>query len=216
MDFEEMEQEFARRLALESPQATLSWLIGILDGFSPEIRSSYAYLVAYTGCSLALNWLEAKVDSPVGANWGQGAALLGASWHLIHAWILAGGSKQLMALDTLLYYRIPRPNISPLAQIVAPVLPQPPTRKGLDSCLDEIPDSQRTPRVKKAILAIREGAEEILTPRQRGVQVGDLPRLFLNPESFPGAGPILARHTSVITSMRQSVQDLLNNKPIGG
>lgn len=170
-------------------------------------------MVAYTGCPEAIDWLESTVASPVTTHWGQGAALLGTPWPRIRNWLVTGGSHQLMALDTLIAYRAPAPNMAPLTQIAAPVLPDAPSLSEYQTTLMGVLNKQTTPRVRKAVESVLVYAAETLSRKDRGVSVADLPLLFLRPEVFPNASEILGCHDSVISGMRQSVQDVLAQFP---
>lgn len=75
-----LHEPFAKSLAASGAHATLMWLVGVLATQSPSLRSSNSYLVAYTGCSEGIDWLEETVAAPVSSHWGQGAALLGTPW----------------------------------------------------------------------------------------------------------------------------------------
>jgi hypothetical protein len=213
-DSRALHEPFARHLGNTSPQSTLSWLIGVLASQRPALRSSNCSLVAYTGRAEALDWLESNVCSPVTHNWGDAAALLGAPWRRIAGWLADVGPRQLMGLDALRAYRRPAPNMSALMQIAAPVLPDAPTRHDFEAALNEIARVRSNPRILSATANILELADEILSPRHRGVPVADLPKLYLNPESFPAAGPILARHAAVTGSFRQSIQDMLDRNKL--
>jgi len=185
----------------------------VLSTQSPALRSSNSFLVAYTGCPGAIDWLEATVASPVTTHWGEGAALLGTPWPRIQNWLAAGEALRLMALDTLVAYRAPAPNMAPLAQIAAPVMPDAPTHGELGQALATALNEQPTPRVRKTVETILAHATEILTRKDRRVSVSDLPRLFLQPDFFPNAAEILSRHETVVSGMRQSVQDVLKQLP---
>jgi hypothetical protein len=167
-------------------------------------------LVAYTGCAEAIDWLETRVGSPVTESWGGAAALLGVSWTRIVSWLNRGAATQLMALDALVAYRNPAPNMSPLAQIAAPALPDPPSRSILEDTLAEVLESRNTPRVRKTIERIQHYAHEMLARRTRRVPVEDLPRLYLDPDSFPSAQPILETHEATTSRMRRLLQSVLN------
>lgn len=212
-DSRALHEPFSKALGASNPRAALAWLVGVLATQSASLRSSNSYLVAYTGCPEAINWLEATVASPVTTHWGQAAALLGTSWPRIRNWLVAGGSQQLLALDTLIAYRAPAPNMAPLAQIAAPVLPDAPTLSEYQATLMGVLNEQTTPRVRKAVESVLAYATETLSRKDRGVSVTDLPLLFLQPEIFPNASEILGRHDSVISGMRQSVQDVLAQFP---
>ncbi|MBE3028259.1 hypothetical protein [Janthinobacterium sp. GW458P] len=114
-----------------------------------------------------------------------------------------------MALDTLLAYRKPAVNMSPLEQIAAPVLPQAPARAELDAALAACLAASSTPRIQAAIGSINKHVDEILRGGPRGVAVADLPRLYLDPAPFKDAPAILEQHASVVGGMRQNLQNLL-------
>jgi len=119
----------------------------------------------------------------------------------------------MMALDTLIAYRAPAPNMTPLAQIAAPVLPEAPALSEYQATLNAVLTEQSTPRIKKAVESALGYADEILSRDKRGVSVADLPILFLKPELFENASEIMSRHGEVISGMRQSIQDLLAQFP---
>jgi hypothetical protein len=212
-DSRALHEPFSMALGASNPRAALAWLVSVLATQSANLRSSNSYLIAYTGCPEAIDWLEAAVASPVTTHWGQGAALLGTPWPRIRKWLVAGSSQQLMGLDTLIAYRAPAPNMAPLAQIAAPVLPVAPTLSEYQATLMAVLSEQSTPRVRKAVESVLAYSPETLSRKNRGVSVADLPLLFLQPEVFPNASEILGRHDSVISGMRQSVQDLLAQFP---
>lgn len=212
-DSRALHEPFAKSLSTNGPQATLAWLIGVLATQSSGLRSSNSVLVAYTGCPEAIDWLETTVNSPITTHWGEGAALLGTPWPRIRDWLTSGSARQLMALDTLIAYRAPAPNMAPFAQIAAPVLPNAPTPSEFEAALAGVIGAQRSPRIRKSVENIQAHASEILTREDRGVPVADLPRLFLQPELFPGSSDILQRHQAIISGMRQSIQDILENDP---
>ncbi len=205
-----LHEPFAESLQTNGAHATYAWLIRVLSIQSPSLRSSNSYLVAYTGCREAVDWLEASVDSPVTTHWGQGAALLGTPWPRVKAWLTSGGARQLMALDTLIAYRAPAPNMAPLAQIAAPTLPEAPTLGEFETTLAGVLSTPSTPRIRKAVDNVIAYAAEILSRKHRGVAVSDLPLLYLHPELFSGASEILDKHEAVISSMLQSLRDLVN------
>lgn len=212
-DSRALHEPFSKALGASSPSAALAWLVGVLATQSANLRSSNSYMVAYTGCPEAIDWLESTVASPVTTHWGQGAALLGTPWPRIRNWLVTGGSHQLMALDTLIAYRAPAPNMAPLTQIAAPVLPDAPSLSEYQTTLMGVLNKQTTPRVRKAVESVLVYAAETLSRKDRGVSVADLPLLFLRPEVFPNASEILGCHDSVISGMRQSVQDVLAQFP---
>jgi hypothetical protein len=205
-----LHEPFATRLATIGAHATLMWLVNVLATQTAALRSSNVFLVAYTGCADAIDWLEGNVDSPVMDSWGRAAALLGTPWPRLADWLKFGGARQLMALDSLLACRAPAPNMAPLDQIAAPVLSDPPTREVFETTLAEVLRKGGSPRVRNAVQAILNGSSEILERRERGVSVADLPRLFLQPDAFPGAQPVLERHHEVTSGIRLSIQDLVD------
>lgn len=171
-------------------------------------------MVAYTGCDEAIDWLEANVASPVSNHWGAGAALLGTPWPRLVQWLRSDGPRRLMALDALLEYRAPAPDMAPLAQIAAPVLAQAPARNEFQQVLEELVRNPTTPRVRQAVERILPLADEILGRRVRGVAVADLPCLFVDPKAFVGANAILARHERVLSDVRGALQDVMDqHKP---
>ncbi|AQR71912.1 hypothetical protein BZG29_12030 [Janthinobacterium sp. LM6] len=114
-----------------------------------------------------------------------------------------------MALDTLIAYRKPAVNMSPLEQIAAPVLPQAPARADLDAALAACLAASATPRIQAAVSSIQQHADEILRGGPRGVAVADLPSLYLDPAPFQDAPAILEQHEAVVGGMRQNLQNLL-------
>jgi hypothetical protein len=79
--------------------------------------------------------------------------------------------------------------------------------------MENILSSQTTPRVRKTVESILLLSDEILSRRERGVAVADLPRLYIEPTLFPGADSILALHDEVLSHMRTKMQNLLNQVP---
>ncbi len=193
------------------PHAAFEWLTALLEKQSQTLRSSNSHLVAYTGVPEALNWLENNVNTPVSTHWGEAAALLGISWQQIKGWLESSRHKQLMALDAIYACRPPAPNMSPLAQIAAPVLTDAPTKEEFESVLNSIVENGGTARIRQTVERIIANLAGILTQRERGVSVSDLPKLFIYPEKFPNAETILNQHETVITSMRESLQEIVNN-----
>lgn len=213
-DSRALHEPFVRRLGEIGPHATFTWLTNVLATQSPALRSSNSRLVAYTGCLEAIEWLEANVAPPVTENWGSAAALLGTPWPRLVNWLRTDGPRRLMALDAFIAYRAPAANMSPLAQIAAPVLTEPPTRMEFQTVLEDILRGQNTPRVRKAVEYVLSLADEILGRRERGVAVTDLPRLYMEPEAFRGADSILARHDTARSHIRQGLENLLKDHPI--
>ena len=173
-------EPFAQQLSKQPPDGALAWLTTIL-----------------------------ATHSPVAGQWGVAAALLDTPWPQIVDWLHRGGPHRLMALDTLLAYRKPAVNMSPLEQIAAPVLPQAPARAELDAALAVCLAASATPRIRAAVSAITQHADDILRGGPRGVAVADLPRLYLEPAPFKDASAILERHETVVGGMRQNLQNLL-------
>ncbi|MDZ5636398.1 MULTISPECIES: hypothetical protein [unclassified Janthinobacterium] len=200
---------FTQQLSRQPPDGALAWLSAILATQAPMLRSSNAILLAYTGNPAALTWIDANIGSPVAGQWGVAAALLDTPWPQIVDWLQRGGAHRLMALDTLLAYRKPAVNMSPLEQIAAPVLPQAPARAELDAALAACLAASSTPRIQAAISSINKHVDEILRGGPRGVAVADLPRLYLDPAPFKDAPAILEQHEAVVGGMRQNLQNLL-------
>lgn len=205
-------EPFADVLLTQSRDDAFRWITGVLATQAGSLRSSNAELVAYSGSGLAIDWFEANVGSPVAGSWGVGAAMAGTPWPRISAWLDAGGPRMLMALDALRAYRKPAPNMSPLAQIAAPTLPQAPTASELEGALSRVLEQHNTPRIQAAVEAIRRYSGEILDRDRRGVEVHDLPRLYATPESFPAAGPILRKHEEILSGMQQAMDDVLGKQ----
>ena len=202
-------EPFAQQLSKQPPDGALAWLTAILATQAPALRSSNAILLAYTGNPAAIAWINTNIGSPVAGQWGVAAALLDTPWPQIVDWLHRGGPHRLMALDTLLAYRKPAVNMSPLEQIAAPVLPQAPARAELDAALAVCLAASATPRIRAAVSAITQHADDILRGGPRGVAVADLPRLYLEPAPFKDASAILERHETVVGGMRQNLQNLL-------
>jgi hypothetical protein len=208
-DSRALSEPFAQQLSQQQPDGALAWLTAILATQAPALRSSNATLLAYTGNPAATDWIDANVGSPVAGQWGVAAALLDTPWPRIAGWLGQGGAHRLMALDTLLAYRKPAVNMSPLEQIAAPVLPQAPARAELDAALAACLAASPTPRIQAAVNSIQQHADDILRGGPRGVAVADLPRLYLDPAPFKDACSILERHETVVGGMRQNLQNLL-------
>jgi len=209
-DLRALREPFTKRLLANGPRATYLWLADVLASQSAPLRSSNCTLIAYTGCLDALDWIEANVASPVTTNWGQGAALLGAPWPRLTTWLATSGPLQMMALGTLVAYRCPAPNMAPLVQIAAPMLPDAPAREVFETTVANILQSPSAPRIRSTVNHVLSLATEILAPRSRGVSVADLPSLYLKPEVFPNTQAILNRHDAVVSNVRTSIRDLLS------
>ena len=212
-DSRALHEPLSQHLRESGPSVTLAWLVSVLESQSPALRSSNSHLVAYTGCSEAIDWLEANVASPVTTHWGQGAALLGTPWPRVKTWLTFGGPQQMMALDTLIAYRAPAPNMAPLAQIASPVLPEAPELSEYQATLNAIVAEASTPRIRKSVESALAYASEVLLRKKRAVPVNDLPLLFLQPEQFASASKILGQHEAVISGVHKSIQDMLAQLP---
>ncbi len=212
-DSRALHEPLSQYLREGGPHATFAWLVSVLESQSPALRASNSYLVAYTGRPEAIDWLEVNVASPVTTHWGQGAALLGTPWPRIKAWLALGGPKQMMALDALISYRAPAPNMAPLAQIASPVLPEAPEPSEYQASLNSVAAEANTPRIRKAVESALAYASEILSRKNRAVAVTDLPMLFLQPEQFANAPEIIGQHNAVISGVRKSIQDMLAQLP---
>ena len=210
-DARDLGAAFDAQLACDPADGALAWLADILPVQTPAVRSASAHLLGYTGNPDAIAWLDAHVASPVTGQWGVAAALLGTPWPRIADWLRRGGPHRLMALDTLLAYRKPAPNMAPLEQLAAPVLPQAPGRLELDAALAACLAAPGTPRVQAAAESITCLADEILRDGPRGVPVAHLPRLFLDPRPFDGAA-VLDRHQAIVDEHRAQLDQLLRDK----
>jgi hypothetical protein len=115
----------------------------------------------------------------------------------------------MMALDTLIAYRAPAQNMTPLAQIAAPALPEAPELSEYHVTLNAVIAEASTPRIRKSVESALAYSDEILSRKKRAVAVADLPLLFLQPEQFANATEILGQHEAVISGMHQSIQDML-------
>lgn len=208
-DSRDLSDPMAERLEQHGAKATLEWLTKLLDKQRPALRSSNSKLVAYTGCPEALDWLASNVSSPVTTHWGEGAALLGAPWGKIKEWLSSDKNHKIMALDTLYAYRLPAPNMAPFAQIAAPMLLDPPSLQELESTFNAVMEDGGNPRMRQTIDRIMDHVTEILTQRERGVSVQDLPKLFLDPESFQKSSEILKRHDKVVSGIRKSISKII-------
>jgi len=203
---------FATILATQTPDNAFKWIVDVLAAQAGSLRSSNSHLVAYTGSELALEWFESTVASPVSNHWGTGAALLGASWPRVLSWLKSGGPQMLMALDTLIAYRRPAPNMAPLVQIAAPVLPEAPSLAEFEGALSSTLEASSTPRIKSAVESVLRLSGEILRGGNRGVAVSKLPKLYLNPDEFMYAQPILEQHESVVSGFRNALKGLTTRK----
>ena len=208
-DSRDLTDPMSEKLEQQGPKATFEWLTELLDQQRPALRSSNSKLVAYTGCSEAIDWLASHVSSPVTTHWGEGAALLGVPWGKIKEWLSSDKSHKIMALDTLYAYRLPAPNMSPFAQIAAPVLFDAPSFQELESILDTVMEDDGNPRMCQTIDRIMNHSTEILSKRERGVSVQDLPKLFLDPESFQNSSKILKRHDKIVSGIRKSINKII-------
>ena len=208
-DSRTLDAPFSHELQTRGPRAAFKWLTDILAQQEAGLRSANAFLVAYTGCPDAIDWIETSAASPITESWGNAAALLGAPWPRLARWLSAAGPTQLVALDALVAYRSPAPNMAPLAQIAAPVLPDAPGLDELGAALRTTLELRATPRIRKGVDAVRRYSNEILRGSMRGVAVEDLPRLYLDPESFPHSKTILDRAAWVRAGVSQSIGELI-------
>lgn len=209
-DSRDLSDPMAEMLEEHGPRATFDWLIEILNQQRPALRSPNSKMVAYTGCPEALNWIEENVESPVTTHWGEGAALLGAPWVKIKEWLNSDKSTKIMALDTLYAYRLPTPNMALFTQIAAPVLEDAPTLDEFEATLNAVLEGGANPRMRQMIEAIIGRSLEILTPRERGVPVEDLSKLFIDPEAFKNSNEVLTRHEKVRSGIKESINNIIN------
>src|SRR3546814_20054068 len=89
-----------------------------------------------------------------------------------------------MGLDALIAYRLPALNMSPLHQIVAPVMPGAPNPEELESALASTLASKDTPRIRSVVSGIQKYRSEILAPRRRQVSVENLGKLYMDPKQL--------------------------------
>lgn len=215
-DSRHLAEPMERMLLEHGPEATFNWLTELLSMQRPSLRSSNANLIAYTGYRDAITWLEDNVASPVTTHWGEAAALLGADWNRIKDWLRSERPKQLMALDALYAYRLPAPNMSAFAQIAAPALENAPSEQELKLVLEKTMASGGNPRMRQTIERMMNYTDQIVQIRERGVKVCDLPRLYVDPESFENATNILDQHEEVISGMRSSLNNLIEEQDKNG
>ena len=208
-DSRQLAEPMEKMLIERGAEATFTWLTELLSMQRPSLRSSNANLIAYTGHRDAIAWLENNVASPVTTQWGEAAALLGADWNKIKGWLQSERPKQLMALDTLYAYRLPAPNMSAFAQIAAPALENAPSEKELKFVLEATLSSGGNPRMRQTIERMMNYIHQIVEVRKRGVKISDLPRLYVDPESFENAKRILDQHEAVVSNMRSSLNSLI-------
>jgi hypothetical protein len=64
--------------------------------------------------------------------------------------------------------------------------------------------------MRQMVEAIMGRSLEILTPRERGVSVEDLPKLFLDPEAFQNSNEVLTRHEKVLSGIKESINNIIN------
>ena len=210
-DSRELFEPMVSKLEEIGARRTFEWLVDLLGQQRPSLRSPNSHLIAYTGCVEAIDWLESNVATPVTTHWGVAAALLGTPWSRIETWLKSERPKQIMALDALYAYRLPAPNMAPLEQIAAPVLVNPPKLQEFEATLKRILKKGANPRMRQTIESILARVSEILEPRNRRVSVSDLPRLFIDPESFPDASKITQQHEAVMTEVRSSLQEIVKD-----
>ncbi|MCF7480110.1 hypothetical protein L3V32_25980 [Vibrio sp. J2-4] len=208
-DYIDLSDQMAEMLLNAGPEITFEWLISLLAQQRPELKSSNSKLVAYTGCSKALDWLEDNVSSPVTTHWGEGAALLGVPWERVKHWLTQDKNHKIMALDTLYAYRLPAPNMAPFSQIAAPVLENMPSVVEFELTLLEARKVDSNPRMRQTIDAILKYKTEILSDRERGVEVAHLPALFVNPEGFGESGEVMAAHNKVLADIKDSIKKII-------
>src|SRR3546814_13167140 len=88
-----------------------------------------------------------------------------------------------MGLDALIAYRLPALNMSPLHQIVAPVMPGAPNPEELESALASTLASKDTTRIRSVVSGIQKYRSEILAPRRRQVSVEHRGKLYRSEEA---------------------------------
>jgi hypothetical protein len=149
-------------LASEGEEATLARLLAKLDEAPLSTRRDNLYLLTNFPCAAALDWLEARIGSPVVETWGTTAALLGIRWERIAEWMARGRPHSLAALDALVAYAIPSPGSSLLHREVKPLLIEPPSLDELRRAMATLVAVDDAPRVAKTVGVILNCATEIL------------------------------------------------------
>jgi hypothetical protein len=162
-------------LTEEGEEAALARLLAKLDEAALASRRANLHLLTMIPSAAALEWLEARIESPVVEQWGITAALLGISWQRIAAWLTRGRPHSLAALDALVAYADPSPGSSPMHRAVQPLLMDPPSLAELRAALATLVACDDSPRVTKTASQILERASEIL---RGGPRLGISPRAF--------------------------------------
>jgi hypothetical protein len=164
-------------LAREGEEATLARLLNKLDQAPLQTRRDNLYLLTIIPqpAAIALDWLDARIESPVVETWGTMAALLGIRWERIAAWMQRGRPHSLAALDALVAYANPPPGASQLHRAVQPLLIAPPALDELRHSMEALVAVDDAPRVTKTVEQILRCATEIL---RGGAWQGISPRAF--------------------------------------
>lgn len=169
----------ADTLSRKGRAATFDALTAVLEGQAPAPRARNCTLVALTGDPRVLDWLERNIGSPVTRAWGEAAALAGIRWPQVKRWLERGAAHRLAALDALLGYRAPAPNMSPICRKAAPVLQQPPGADEIRAELQKAAREQPTPRVTGTVAAIEGCMAEILRGGLPGCEPCELPNIVV-------------------------------------
>ncbi len=149
-------------IADEGEQAALARFVAKMDEAALATRRANLHLLAMIPSTAALEWLEARIETPIVEEWGRTAALLGIGWERIAAWMKRGRPHSLAALDALVAYAHPSPGASPLHRAVQPLQVDPPSRADLRDALAAVLASDDSPRASKTANQILENASEIL------------------------------------------------------
>ena len=149
-------------IADEGEEAALARVIAKLDEAALATRRANLSLLTMIPGTAALDWLEARIETPIVEDWGRTAALLGIRWDRLAAWITRGRPHSLAALDALVAFARPGPGASLLHRAVQPLLVDPPSLADLRDALASLLTSDDSPRASKTVNEILKCASEIL------------------------------------------------------
>jgi hypothetical protein len=96
------------------------------------------------------------------------------------------------------------------------IIPDAPSAMEFEMVVKSVITETSSFRLRKSVENALAYADEILSRKNRGVAVSDLPLLFLQPELFANAPGVLRKHEVVMSGMRQSIQNLLKNFKLKG
>jgi hypothetical protein len=149
-------------LADEGEELALARLVAKLDEAALATRRANLHLLTIIPSTTALEWLDARIETPVVEQWGITASLLGIRWQRLAAWMTRGRPHSLAALDALVAYAHPGPGTSVLHRAVQPLLVDPPSLADLRDALAAFAASDDSPRATKTVSDILARASEIL------------------------------------------------------